>query len=943
MVPLHFTVEFLGFLVAAGAALLVLTRPTLVPGSAFNRATVALGFAILAAAEVLHGGGFDLFGADPAVQFQNDGAQVLVTMRALAFAFMLIGIGGAKENVTSAAAAFSLREPLLLAPAASAFLLAIISLVGSAREGLSVLRRLSLAGVLFAASEVMTASAPRATFGTGQTDPFALGAHGLKAAAFLAMAGWLWAGVRSSIRTRFVASFVSLLVLVVLVLSSALTAVISNNVEENEFRRVASQAAAAIDTLEGQEVQEVFGKAEQIAGLENTAPLLANGSQADLASGAAELLQDEFIDEDFLIFTDPSGDLLAHAGENPELGHDQGEPEELTPLDAVKVIGSGVVQDVADGGSRVATGIDQIDVRSIAIIAAVRVTTETQGPVGIVVLGRYIDAQNVDEISANLAPAKATMIVGKRLLATSLPGRPKVAELLPPLLRDELELVGTAVDQQSFGSRSYYSSFQFIEAPNGDPVATLVLSAPSSLAAENREGFTRILFVVAMGVAIVALVLAYLFGRRITRPIQMLTDAAGAVREGDLNVQAQVEGDDEVGQLGETFNEMTASLSRMTTDLRDSALKEHDLRTRIETIIQSMADGLVAVDADLNVLAFNSAAEQLTGIKKERAEGRPIEKVLDARDSQGEPIALPIYGLAPGSVGGVFIHRKKGDPVPITVLCEVLRDAEGEETGGVAVLRDMTREREVERMKSEFLSNISHELRTPLTPIKGYAEIMQRRDLPVEKQQKFVKGILESTGRLERIVQLLVDFSAMEAGRLSPRATPLDLGAIVEEISRDWNERTPKHDFVTDVKAKIPKVVADERLIRRSLEEVIDNAVKFSPRGGQITLEVKPGVSPNGQGDRRRNAVLVSITDEGIGIPEKELTKIFSDFHQLDGSETRTYGGLGLGLAFVQRIVEAHNGSVSVDSRPDKGTKLTIAIPAAKARRKAEPAVTTEK
>jgi signal transduction histidine kinase len=261
------------------------------------------------------------------------------------------------------------------------------------------------------------------------------------------------------------------------------------------------------------------------------------------------------------------------------------------------------------------------------------------------------------------------------------------------------------------------------------------------------------------------------------------------------------------------------------------------------------------------------------------------------------------------------------------VTCAVLRGDDGELAGGVAVLRNMTREREIERMKSEFLSNISHELRTPMTPIKGYAEILGRKDLPAGKAQQFAKGILESTARLERIVQLLVDFSAMEAGRLAPRTTPVDVGALVSDVAQQWEGRMPRHQFVVDVKARLPKVLGDERLLRRSLDEILDNAVKFSPDGGTIKLEARGAPSRNGAA--RRRAVEVTVTDEGIGISEDDISKIFSDFHQLDGSETRTYGGLGLGLAFVQRIIEAHAGTVEVQSEPDEGTRFTMTIPAA--------------
>jgi signal transduction histidine kinase len=150
---------------------------------------------------------------------------------------------------------------------------------------------------------------------------------------------------------------------------------------------------------------------------------------------------------------------------------------------------------------------------------------------------------------------------------------------------------------------------------------------------------------------------------------------------------------------------------------------------------------------------------------------------------------------------------------------------------------------------------------------------------------------------------------------------------MIEKLAREWEARTPRHKVEASVKARLPKVLGDERLLRRSLEEVLDNAVKFSPQGGTIRLEARSAAASNGKGSPR--SVEVTISDQGIGIAPDELPTIFSDFHQLDGSETRTYGGLGLGLAFVQRIVDAHAGTIRVDSEPDSGTSFTISIPAA--------------
>jgi two-component system sensor histidine kinase VicK len=920
-VPLHFTIEFLGFLITAGGAGLVLTRPALIPGSAFNRFAASLGFALLAATQVAHGGAF----------LESDGADLLVAGRTLGLVMILVGLVGAlgAARGPSAAVAFSIKKPLLIAPAGAAVLLALTAFTASAREGGRALRRLGLAALFLAVAEVLTSSVPGVRFSATTDEPFAYAGHGAKAIAFVFLGSWLWAGIRSSIRTRFVASFVTLLVVVVLVLSSALTGVISNNVQDDELNRVGAQLRNAAEILETRGLQDVLSKTQAAAETLSGAPgSLTRAQAASLRAG---------FDLGFVMFAQPNAGLIAYSGAGPYVNGRDGDPRStaMEDPDAFAILGW-LRSDVVRAGAPKAASAQPID-DAVALLAAVQIGG-SQSPAGFLVAGQYVDALEMEKISQSAASAFATIMIDRKVVASSLPCDDiPGGQILTRAEATALVTEGELTLQRDICNKPYFSAVRQLHSASNVPVATLVLSSPASLVAQTREAFTRILFLVAIGIGAVALLLAWLSGRRITRPIQALTETAREVREGDLNVKARVVGDDEVGQLGETFNEMTTSLLRMTNDLREAAREEHRLRGRIETIIQSMADGLVAVDADKNILAFNREAEQLIGVESSKAMGRPVEEVIRTRDPQGQELRLPIYDLAVGSVAGAFIERD-GSTIPVAVTCAVLRAEDGELAGGVAVLRNMTREREIERMKSEFLSNISHELRTPLTPIKGYAEILGRKDIPTDKAQQFAKGILESTGRLERIVELLVDFSAMEAGRLSPRTTPVDVGDLLAKVAEQAQGKTSRHRLIVESKARLPKVLGDERLLRRSLEEILDNAIKFSPDGGTIRLEARGASAGNGAG--RRN-VEISITDEGIGIPTDDLHKIFSDFHQLDGSETRTYGGLGLGLAFVQRIIEAHAGSIDVQSEPDEGTRFTVTIPAATRAKAPAPAAAT--
>lgn len=921
-VPLHFSIEFLGFLVAAGGSILALTRRSLVPGEASNRITVAFGFGILALGQLLHGGAFQV--GDYA--FDSDGAQLLVAARAVGMAFVFVGVSGGLRASHSVGAVVALEEPLLFAPAAAAFLVAASALAGSFKNAPKAYRRLAVGALLIGISEVLTAFDPDASFGDQTATSFAYAAHAVKLLGFLALAAWLWSAVRSSIRTRFVASFAALLVMVVLALSSTLTGVLSRNVEKEKLTQLGLQLGNVIEEIETQETQDLAGQVEVVTTLEDTVqvPVAAGGNLDGLAEDIIRELN--FLQFDFVMIMDPGGRIMGF--DLKDVKDDEFIPRDFSRTDVLRIAGTRVVFEVVQGRSPVAAAPQQIGRKYVANIAVRQVADPAGGTAGIIAAGRFINKADMEEFSARLA-AKASLVVDGRTVASLLPGDVRDAKLLSRDIETQVAATETPVTaQQLLEGRAFFSAFANIEAQGQrqGAVATVVLSSPAESVVAARESLTRILFLVALAVGSIALLLAYFSGRRITRPIQSLTQTASAIRSGDLNAQATVSGDDEVGRLGETFNDMTASLFKMTNDLRSAAREEQQLRGRIETIIQSMADGLVATDSDHKVLAFNREAELLTGLKARHAMGKPVDTVLRACDANGERVPLPIFDLAPGSVDNIFLEKRNGERTPVAVISAILNAEEGDVAGGVAVLRDMSREREVERMKSEFLANISHELRTPLTPIKGYAEILGRKEVPPDKVKKFVGGILEGTARLERIIQLLVDFSAMEAGRLAPRSKPIDLGELVDRLAEAWEAKTPRHTIVADVSEGLPHVSGDERLLRRSLEEVLDNAVKFSPQGGTIKLEARGAGATTDE--RRQSFVEVTISDEGIGIPPEDLPKIFSDFHQLDGSETRSYGGLGLGLAFVQRILEAHNGSVSVESVLDEGTRLTISVPA---------------
>jgi two-component system sensor histidine kinase VicK len=391
--------------------------------------------------------------------------------------------------------------------------------------------------------------------------------------------------------------------------------------------------------------------------------------------------------------------------------------------------------------------------------------------------------------------------------------------------------------------------------------------------------------------------------------------------------------EDELGVLGSAFDSMAGSIESLATELRQAADEESRLRGRLEAIVAGMGEALLAVDPTGRVITFNDAAEELFNVSAQQVVGQRVQDCFHIMSERGVDLTTRLATPTPGSWSeAAVVTRGDGTTVPVALSAGGLRGSRGGVAGGVYVLRDMRREREVERMKTEFLSNISHELRTPLVPIRGFAELLRSRAVSKVQTQEFLDRILESAGELERVVDLLVSVAADEAARLTIRKEPVAVRQVLDSVVSRWRGKVDgRHDINRRVERGLPTVVGDRRLLERSLDELIDNAVKYSPEGGKVT--VTASMWTNGSGP----AVAISIRDEGVGIPQDRMQDIFQDFAQADSSATREFGGLGLGLAFVRRIVRAHNGQLLCESTPGEGSTFSIVLPVAPKKRENGP------
>jgi signal transduction histidine kinase/DNA-binding response OmpR family regulator len=234
--------------------------------------------------------------------------------------------------------------------------------------------------------------------------------------------------------------------------------------------------------------------------------------------------------------------------------------------------------------------------------------------------------------------------------------------------------------------------------------------------------------------------------------------------------------------------------------------------------------------------------------------------------------------------------------------------------------------KELDRMKSDLLANVSHELRTPLTAIKGYTDYILERKLGAitDKQEKGLVVVQRNLDRLSRSIDALLDFSRMDMGRIALSIQPFSLQALVEQIHTTVRSELERKrlTFVADVEPGLPAVIADREKLSAVLENLVINAIKFTPEGGRITVGGTRNAVPAG-----RPSAEIRVADSGIGIPDDQIGRIFNRFHQVDGSSTRRFGGVGLGLAIVKSILEAHGSPITVESKPGEGATFRFTLP----------------
>ncbi len=414
--------------------------------------------------------------------------------------------------------------------------------------------------------------------------------------------------------------------------------------------------------------------------------------------------------------------------------------------------------------------------------------------------------------------------------------------------------------------------------------------------------FSIILEALLLGVGI-SLVMGYFLSRTITTPIANLTKKAKRLAEGEFESKIEVKSEDEIGTLTETFNDMSSKLQA-------AMLQMSTEKNKVEAILLNMTDGVMAFATDGNAIHINPTARKMFGLAEdETIQFDSFFMQQHANIRLGDMLYLE---------DNRFVERDIELPQLSIKASFVVFEDEFYNTGGVlVVLHDVTRQQKLENSRREFVANVSHELRTPLTTIKSYAETlldMAGHDVPVT----FINTILNETDRMTRLVKDLLVLSSLEqSDQLNKTKFQIKtlLSDVVDTLSLVAKEQG--HRLTLQLDSRFDLFYGDRDRLEQLLYNIISNSIKYTPNGGKIEV-----IAGQHFGD-----AYIRVKDNGIGIPEKDIGRLFERFYRVDKARSREKGGTGLGLAISKSIVDAHGGTISIQSRVNVGTEVIISLP----------------
>jgi len=430
----------------------------------------------------------------------------------------------------------------------------------------------------------------------------------------------------------------------------------------------------------------------------------------------------------------------------------------------------------------------------------------------------------------------------------------------------------------------------------GELKQAIILYQTLSQLYETTNGLKKIVLLFAGIGIIMTTVFAFFLSTRITAPVRQMQKAANRMAKGDFETKVNIITSDEIGDLAASFNQMAKQLA----DTVQALSTEKD---KLANILKSMADGVITMNKNGEIIITNPPAVNFLGPNTEQlpdALKEMLKTVIKLEQNIKKDIHLNGRIL---SVVMAPLYTNKGI------------------YGAVTLLREVTYERKLDKLRKDFLINVSHELRTPISMLQGYSEaIIDDIAKTPEEKKEYAQIIYDESLRMGRLVNELLDLAKMESGNVQLQLCRVDVKKLLEKMIHKYINITREVgiDLKLDMDSKVEEAVFDADRIEQVLTNLIDNAIRHTPKGGEITVRVRL---------KGNSKVLLEVEDSGEGIPEEDLPFIFERFYKADKARTRGQSGTGLGLSIAKNIVDAHGGNISVKSKQGEGTTFSIILP----------------
>lgn len=436
---------------------------------------------------------------------------------------------------------------------------------------------------------------------------------------------------------------------------------------------------------------------------------------------------------------------------------------------------------------------------------------------------------------------------------------------------------------------------------------------------EVEQSIRNVWFVLIVGlltVFVIAGLISYRIAYGITRPIELITSVAEQITDMNYKYRVQLNKKDEIGKLGDAINHMADSLQlQMNRILEDE--------NRLKYVLENLISGVVMIDGEGNIALLNRSAEEFLGFSSKELLGKKfdqakqqfeftqlIQECIDTRENIRDEMIFyyPTERILEINLNPIF-------------------QSDNQWAGLLIVLHDITSVRRLERMRSEFVANVSHELKTPIAAVKGFAETLLAGALEdKETARSFLKIIFDESERLNRLIGDILELSKIESKRIPLQFSPVHLESFIGDCFDVMKTEAKRKSIVLEM--DVPEdsyMEADEDRLRQILMNLLSNGINYTPEGGKVKVKVEQlAIGPEaGEVDTIR----FTISDTGIGIPKKDLPRIFERFYRVDKARSRSSGGTGLGLSIVKHLVELHKGTIRVESEVLVGTKFIIELP----------------